>query len=65
MTLQEVKSNLNREVRHKDYDNLFKLNSVILRKSKKGYFYQAEILDLKHKNSVLIVSLEDIYTYTP
>lgn len=61
MTLKEVKINLNSEVKHKDYKNKFKLEAIILRKSKKGYFYQAEILDLKNRNSILIVPLEDIY----
>lgn len=65
MTLQEVKNNLNRPVKHKTFNTDFLLQAVILRKSEKGYFYQAEILDTRNKNSILIVSLEDILAIHP
>jgi hypothetical protein len=41
----------------------YKLNACILRMNKeKNYFYQAELLDLKSGNSVLIVPLEKVKT---
>ncbi len=41
----------------------YKLNACIFRMNKeKNYFYQAELLDLKSGNSVLIVPLEKVKT---
>ena len=65
MEISEVKAALGKRVRYKN-DRLFCdadyiLTGCIIRRSERGtFFYQAEIQDLKQKNSVSIVSLSDL-----
>ena len=65
MEIGEVKAALGKRVRYKN-DRLFCdadyiLTGCIIRRSERGtFFYQAEIQDLKQKNSVSIVSLNDL-----
>lgn len=65
MDISEVKAALGKRVRYKN-DRLFCdadyiLTGCIIRRSERGtFFYQAEIQDLKQKNSVSIVSLSDL-----
>ena len=58
MKIEEVKRNLNRDVMYKGIT--YKLTACTLRRNQEGFFYQAEILDLKSGNSVIICKLEDI-----
>lgn len=60
MDIKEVKNNLNKDVTYKGVKGLYKLTGCTLRKNEKGIFYQAEILDKRNGNSVLVVSLDDI-----
>ncbi len=60
MTLGEVKANLNRYVIYTGLNSRYILSAVIMRKNDFDYFYQAELLDDKNDNSVLIVSLDQI-----
>ena len=60
MDIKEVKKNLNKMVVYKDTSNIYKLTACILRKGKQGIFYEAEILDTKHGNSIIICKLDDI-----
>ena len=57
MDLQEVKSNLNKDVLYNGVK--YELVACILRKNEQGYFYQAEIKN-KRANSVMICKLDDI-----
>lgn len=65
MDISEVKAALGKRVRYKN-DRLFCdadyiLTGCIIRRSERGtFFYQAEIQDTKQKNSVSIVSLNDL-----
>lgn len=61
MNIEEVKRNINQKVLYPLYgkDTEYILLACILRKNNAGFFYQAEIKDLK-ANSVLIVKIEDI-----
>ena len=58
MQIEEVKRNLNRMVKYKGI--MYRLTACTLRKNENGLFYQAEILDVRHGNSVIICKLEDI-----
>lgn len=60
MELQQVKSNLNKAVVYNGVKGVYRLTACVLRKGKTGYFYQAELQDTKHGNSVVICRLEDI-----
>ena len=60
MDINEAKKNLNKMVDYKGEKNIYKLTACIMRKNQRGYFYRGELLDTKHGNSVLIVSLNDI-----
>lgn len=60
MKIEEVKKNLNKKVKYKDSAGAYKLTACILRKNENGFFYQAELLDLKSGRSALICRLEDI-----
>jgi soluble cytochrome b562 len=62
MTIEEAKKHINRLVNYQGAPDLYKLTACILRKNKQGYYYSAEIQDIKNGNSVLIVSLDDIST---
>lgn len=65
MDISEVKAALGKKVRYRN-DRLFCdgdyiLTGCIIRRSERGtFFYQAEIQDTKQKNSVSIVSLNDL-----
>ena len=59
MQIEEVKRNLNKKVRYGEKSG-YTLTACILRKSEKGFFYQAEILDDQHGKSVVICKLEDV-----
>lgn len=58
MKIEEVKRNLNGMVRYKGI--VYKLTACTLRRNENGLFYQAEILDVKHGNSVIICKLDDV-----
>lgn len=64
MKAEEIKANLNKRVRFKSsrlgIDSEYKLTGAIFRKGEKGFFYQAEIQDLRTNNSIIICGLEDI-----
>lgn len=61
MKLEEVKRNLNKIVRYKDRDGVYRLTACILRKNEAGeYSYSAELLDTKHGRSYIICRLNDI-----
>ena len=60
MKIEEVKKNLGRVVKYKGSTDSYKLIACILRRGKEGFYYQAEILDMRHGNSVIICKLEDI-----
>lgn len=60
MTIEEAKKHLNQMVNYNGTTDIYKLTACILRKNGRGYFYRAEILDIKNGNSVLIVGLPDI-----
>ena len=57
MELKEVKSNLNKLVINNN--TKYQLTGCTLRLNEKGYFYQAELKDLKC-NSLIICKLNDI-----
>ena len=59
MKIEEVKRNLNKIVSFREGE--YKLTGCILRKSDdRGYFYQAELFDIKNGNSIVIATLEEI-----
>ena len=60
MKIDEVKKNLNKIVRYKDTAGLYRLTACILRKNEKGLFYQAELLDTRSGNSVIICKLDEV-----
>lgn len=63
MELTEVKLHMGRFVTRKGTGGIYRLTGCIFRKSEKGeFFYQAELLDIRHGKSVLICSLNDIET---
>lgn len=57
MNLSEVKQNLNGLVSYNE--SLYILSGITLRKDKKSnkFFYQAELLDYKNKNSIITCDL--------
>lgn len=60
MELQQVKNNLLKMVVYNGIKGVYRLTACILRKGKQGFFYQAELQDTKHGNSIVICRLEDI-----
>jgi len=65
MEIGEVKAALGKHVRFQDdrlhCDADYILTGCIIRRSERGYFfYQAEIQDIKHQNSVCIVPLDNL-----
>lgn len=60
MDIKEVKSNLNKMVAYKGIKGIYKLTACILRKGENGFFYQAELQDTKHSNSIIYCKLKDI-----
>lgn len=64
MKATEIKANLNKRVRYTNkqanIDTDYILAGAIFRKGEKGFYYQAELQDMKNNNSILICSLEEI-----
>lgn len=64
MKATEIKANLNKRVRYvnkqANIDTDYILTGAIFRKNDKGFYYQAELQDMKNNNSVIICSLEEI-----
>ena len=61
MKLEEVKRNLNKIVVLNGKNDIYKSTACIIRKDKDGeFYYQAELLDTKHGNSLSYCKLEDI-----
>ncbi len=73
MKITEVKTYLNKSVRFiskklniDNDDNDYLLTACILRQNSQGeYYYLAELTDIKQKNSVIIVNLDEIKGGTP
>ena len=63
MKAEEIKANLNKNVLYTSsklgISSEYKLTGAIFRKGDKGYYYQAEIQDLKTR-SIIICKLDDI-----
>lgn len=60
MELQQVKRNLNKLVVYNGSIGVYRLTACTLRKGKEEFYYQAELQDTKHGNSVIICRLSDI-----
>ena len=64
MKAEEIKSNLNKRVRFKNeklnIDTEYILSGAIFRRNNKGFFYQAELQDVKSNNSIIICNLDQI-----
>jgi hypothetical protein len=64
MKAEEIKANLNKRVRYVNQqagvDTDYILTGAIFRRGKEGFFYQAELQDLKNQKSILICSLDKI-----
>lgn len=60
MEPKDVKSALNTHVRLKGSDADYLFTGYIFRKGKKGFLHQAELLDVKNGNSVVIADLKDV-----
>ena len=61
MEAKNIKRNLNRFVIYRGIANIYQLTGGIIRKDKQGKeFYQLELTDTKHGNSVSICKLEDV-----
>ncbi len=60
MKIEEVKQNLGKFVEFNGTKGVYKLTACILRRNEAGFFYQAELLDIKHGASVLVCKLEDV-----
>lgn len=60
MKLEEVKRNLNKMVVLNGKKGIYRLTACIIRKDKNGYYYQVELLDTKHGNSIMFCGLDDI-----
>ena len=59
MDITQVKRNLNKMVEYNGKSGIYKLTACVIRENDE-YFYQAELLDTKHGNSVVIAKLEDV-----
>lgn len=64
MKPQEIKAHLNKPVRYKNpsmyIDGEYILTGAIFRKSEAGFYYQAELADVKNSRSLIICNLEEI-----
>lgn len=64
MTIENVKKNLNKPVIFKNpklnLECSYILTACIIRRGKQGFFYQAELQDIKQNNSVMRCGLEEI-----
>lgn len=65
MKIEEVKRNLNKPVKLNNPKlyidgSEYTLTGCIIRKNDKGFYYQAELRDIRHENCTLICRLEEI-----
>jgi hypothetical protein len=64
VTPQDIKGALNKPVRlrrNAEDDGEYILSGAIFRKSEKdGYYYQAELEDIKHGRHIIIARFEDV-----
>lgn len=65
MKIEEVKRNLNKPVKFTNRrlcieGSVYILTAGVIRKDDRGFFYQAELQDVKHENCVLICRLEEV-----
>ena len=60
MEVKAVKDSLNTHVKLAGSDADYLFTGYIFRKGKTGFIHQAELLDVKNGNSVVIVSLKDV-----
>lgn len=64
MKAEEIKANLNKRVRYVSeqagINTDYILSGAIFRKGDKGFYYQAELQDMKNNRSIIICSLEQI-----
>ena len=60
MKLEEVKKNLNKMVVYKGTKDIYKLTACVIRRGKKGFYYEAELYDTKCGHSLLYCGLDDI-----
>ena len=61
MDLEQVKRNLNKMVDYKGIKGVYKLTACTIRKNKENeYYYQVELADTKHGNSLVYAKLTDI-----
>lgn len=61
MKLEDVKRNLNKMVVYQGKKDIYRLTACVLRKDdEKGYYYQAEISDIKSGRSLSYCRLDDI-----
>lgn len=60
MQAEEIKKNLNEMVVYKGVKDVYRLTAGIFRKGKNGYYYQVELQDTVHGNSIAYGKLEDV-----
>lgn len=64
MKAEEIRASLNKRVRFKseklNIDTEYILSGAIFRKNNKGFYYQAELTDIKSNKSIMICSLDSI-----
>lgn len=65
MLIEQVKRNLGKPVRFTNRrlyieNSRYILTGCIIRRGEHGFFYQAELQDINHKNSLIICSLDEI-----
>lgn len=62
MKIEEAKANLNKRVHFtaRDVDADYIFTGCTIRKNENGFYYQAELEDLKNNRSILICRLEDV-----
>lgn len=65
MLIEHVKRNLDKPVSFTNprlyiEDSIYILTGCTIRRGEQGFFYQAELQDIKHKNSLIICSLDEI-----
>lgn len=64
MKAEEIKANLNKRVRYVNeqagIDTDYILSGAIFRKGDNGFYYQAELQDMKNNRSIIICSLEKV-----
>lgn len=65
MTIEQVKQNLNKTVLFSNpklfiENEKYILVGCIIRRGEQGFFYQAELQDIKQPKSIIVCSLEEI-----